>query len=216
MSAQTSIKVLLVEDHAFTRDGLRALINVQPDFEVVAEARSGEEALEKLETLSVDVVLLDIGLPAMDGIETALRIRELHPHVRMVMLTAHSLPEQVFASLASGADAYCLKTGEPEWLLLALKAAYTGSAYLDPQIAHLVLGRSRKLYAPGSEPAADLTERELDVLRRISDGKNNKEIASELGLSVGTVKNHVQEILVKLSASDRTQAAVRAVRSGLL
>lgn len=207
------IQVLIVEDHAFTRDGLRALINAQPDFGVVAEARSGEEALEQLQERQVDVVLLDIGLPGMDGIEAARQIKTLHPQVRMAMLTAHQLPEQVFAALACGADAYCLKTGEPELVLLALRAAHAGSAYLDPQIAHLVLG---KAVQQSSKPESDLTGREMEVLRRIADGKNNREIASELSVSVGTVKNHVQDILIKLSASDRTQAAVNAVRSGLL
>lgn len=207
------IKVLVVEDHTFTRDGLRALINAQQDFEVVAEARSGEEALEQLQDRHVDVVLLDIGLPGMDGIETASQIRRLFPLVRMTMLTAHQMPEQVFAALASGADAYCLKTGEPELVLLALRAAHAGSAYLDPQIAHLVLGRA---VVTSNKPETSLTERELEILRRIADGQSNKEIALTLSVSVGTVKNHVQDILVKLSASDRTQAAVNAVRSGLL
>ena len=204
-------RILLVEDHVFTRDGLRASLNLQPDLHVTLEARSGEEALELLAHHAVDVAVVDIGLPGMDGIETAAQIKRRWPHTRIVMLTAHNLREEVFASLASGADAYCLKSDRPALLLLGIRSAAAGSAYLDPQVAHHVLGGVR---AP--EGGSPLTPRELDVLRLIADGQGNKEIAAALDVSVGTVKLHVQEILVKLQAADRTQAAVKALRAGLL
>jgi len=208
----SKIRIFLVEDHSFTRDGLRASINFQSDLTAVGEARSGEEALELLPTHLADVVVLDIGLPGMDGIEAARQIKALYPSVRIVMLTAHQLREEVFAALASGADAYCLKSGDPELLMLAIRAAAAGSAYLDPQIAKSVLERvSRPL-----EQSVHLTERELAVLRQIAEGRNNKEIALTLGVSVSTVKSHVQDLLEKLSASDRTVAAVKALRQGLL
>ncbi len=208
----SKIKVFLVEDHSFTRDGLRAAINFQNDLEVVGEARSGEEALELLVGHPSDVVVLDIGLPGIDGIETARRIKALEPRMRMVMLTAHQLREEVFAALASGADAYCLKSGDPTLLMLAIRAAAAGSAYLDPQIAHLVLERVSQT----PEPETHLTPRELEVLRGIAEGWGNKEIAAVLGVSVSTVKSHVQDLLEKFSASDRTHAAVKALRQGLL
>ena len=204
-------RILLVEDHVFTRDGLRASLNLQPDLHVSLEARSGEEALELLSHHSVDVAVVDIGLPGMDGIETAAEIKRRWPSTRIVMLTAHNLREEVFASLASGADAYCLKSDTPALLLLGIRSAASGSAYLDPKVAHHVLGGVR---AP--EAGSPLTPRELEVLRLIADGQGNKEIAAALQVSVGTVKLHVQEILAKLQAADRTQAAVKALRQGLL
>ncbi|MPY66389.1 response regulator transcription factor [Deinococcus sp. SDU3-2] len=205
------IRVLLVEDHAFTRDGLRATLNLEPDLRVVAEARSGEEALEVLARVPADVAVLDIGLPGMDGVRAAAEIKRGWPEVRIVMLTAHDLRDEVFAALASGAEAYCLKRETPELLLLAVRAAAAGSAYLDPRIAHHVLGGVR---AP--DAASSLTPRETEVLRLIADGHPNREIAARLGISVSTVKLHVQDVLVKLQAADRTQAAVKALRQGLL
>ncbi|WP_034386464.1 response regulator transcription factor [Deinococcus sp. YIM 77859] len=205
------IRVLLVEDHAFTRDALRVAVNFEPDLRVVAEARSGEEALEILPRTPVDVAVLDIGLPGMDGIQTAGEIKRGWPSTRVVMLTAHDLRAEVLAALASGADAYCLKRARPNLLLLAIRAAATGSAYLDPQIAHHVLGAVR---APG--PPVNLLPRELEVLRLIAEGLSNRDIAEHLQISVSSVKLHVQELLIKLQASDRTQAAVKALRQGLL
>ncbi|WP_407570316.1 LuxR C-terminal-related transcriptional regulator [Deinococcus altitudinis] len=225
---EAPIRVLLIEDHAFTRDGLRVAINFEPDLQVVGEARSGEEGLELLTRIQADVVVLDIGLPGIDGIETAIRIRTLpgtagqpdlaRPDLaraglpRIVMLTAHNLQAEVLAAMSSGANAYCLKSADPELLLAAIRAAAVGSAYLDPQIAHHVLGAIRTPETTSSP----LTPRETEVLRLIADGQGNKEIARTLSISVSTVKFHVQDILEKLSASDRTQAAVKALRQGLL
>jgi len=209
--SEEAIQILLVEDHAFTRDGLRATLNLEVDLQVVAEARSGEEALERLASVNVDVAVVDIGLPGIDGIQTAAEMKRGWPEVRIVMLTAHDLRQEVFAALASGAAAYCLKSAKPELLLLAVRAAAAGSAYLDPQVAHHVLGGVR---APGAAPL--LTSRELAVLRLIADGLPNKDIAAQLGVSISTVKLYVQELLVKLQAADRTQAAVKALRQGWL
>lgn len=205
------IRVLIIEDHAFTRDGLRVAINREPDLKVVGEARSAEEGMEQLERIPADVVLMDIGLPGLDGIEGTRRIKERFG-LRVVVLTVHQLEVEVLAAMTAGADAYCLKSTDPTSLLLAIRAAAMGSIYLDPQIAHIVLGR---LNAP-SEAQVELTKRELEILRLIAEGWSNKQIAQELGISLSTVKTHVEELLVKLSASDRTQAAIRALRQGLL
>jgi two-component system, NarL family, response regulator LiaR len=204
--------VFLVEDHAFTRDGLRVAIEREPSLHVIGEARSGEEALEALAHTPAQVVVLDIGLPGIDGIETCRRVKQLLPDIRVVMLTAHQLENQVLAALASGADAYCLKSTDPAGLIVAINAAVLGSAYLDPQIAHLVLDR---INLPSSEVSV-LSPRELDVLRLIAEGLGNKEIADKLKISLSTVKTHIEDILAKLKVSDRTQAAVKAVRQGLL
>ena len=208
MSEKTS--VFLVEDHAFTRDGLRTAINRDAGLQVVGEARSGEEALERLPHSTAQIVGMDIGLPGRDGIEATKQIKATFPELRVVMLTAHRLETEVFAALASGADAYCLKTTDPASLLLAIHAAALGSTYLDPDIAHLVLGR---VNVPGENP---LSPRELDVLGLIAEGRSNKQIAEALSIGVATVKTHVEDILEKLSASDRTQAAVKALRQGLI
>jgi two-component system, NarL family, response regulator LiaR len=204
--------VFLVEDHAFTRDGLRVAIEREAGLHVIGEARSGEEALEALAHTPTQVVVLDIGLPGIDGIETCRRVKQLLPAVRVVMLTAHQLETQVLAALASGADAYCLKSTDPAGLIVAINAAVLGSAYLDPQIAHLVLDR---INLPSGEVSV-LSPRELDVLRLIAEGLGNKEIADKLEISLSTVKTHIEDILARLKVSDRTQAAVKAVRQGLL
>ncbi len=205
-------QVFLVEDHAFTRDGLRVAIGREPELEVVGEARSGEEALEALKTIQADVVVMDIGLPGIDGIEACRRLKQSQPNTRVVMLTAHQLEAQVLAALASGAEAYCLKSTDPAGLILAIRAAVLGSAYLDPQIAHVVLGR---ITAPDPEGSV-LSPRELEVLRLIADGLGNKQIADRLEISLSTVKTHIEDILARLKVSDRTQAAVKALRQGLL
>lgn len=202
--------VFLVEDHAFTRDGLRVAINRDPELQVVGEARSGEEALERLSSANAQVVVMDIGLPGIDGIEATKQVKTRWPELRVVMLTAHQLSTEVLASLASGADAYCLKETDPGSLLLAIRAAALGSVYLDPQIAHLVLERVPK------GVSVELSAKEMEVLQLIAEGQGNKEIAEALSVSVATIKLHVQEILSKLSASDRTQAAVKALRQGLI
>ncbi|PZA06920.1 MULTISPECIES: response regulator transcription factor [unclassified Meiothermus] len=204
-------RVFIVEDHAFTRDGLRVAVGREPDLKVVGEARSAEEAIEQLERTPADVVLMDIGLPGMDGIEATRRVKERFG-VRVVVLTVHQLEAEVLAAMTAGADAYCLKSTDPASLLLAIRAAAIGSTYLDPQIAHIVLGQ---LSVP-SEGQAQLSPRELEVLRLIADGLSNKEIAQALGLSLSTVKTYIEDLLAKLSASDRTQAAIKALRQGLL
>lgn len=207
-----SHNVFLVEDHAFTRDGLRVAIEREPGLHVIGEARSGEEALEALLEVVAEVVVLDIGLPGIDGIEACRRLKQQQPNLRVVMLTAHQLETQVLAALASGADAYCLKSTDPAGLIVAINAAVLGSAYLDPQIAHVVLDR---INLPSTEGSV-LSPRELDVLRLIAEGLSNKEIADKLEISLSTVKTHIEDILQRLKVSDRTQAAVKVVRQGLL
>lgn len=203
-------RVFIVEDHAFTRDGLRVAIQREPDLQVVGEGRSAEEALETLTQTKADVVLVDIGLPGMNGIELT-RVLKQERSLRVVIFTVHQLEAEVLAAITSGADAYCLKSSDPASLILALRSAALGSTYLDPQIAHVVLKQ-----VVVSESGVELSPRELEVLRLIADGYSNKEIAQVLSISVSTVKTHVEEVLHKLSASDRTQAAVKALRQGLL
>lgn len=204
--------VFLVEDHAFTRDGLRVALERDPNLNVIGEARSGEEALEQYARHPADVVVMDIGLPGIDGVEATRQLKAAYPNVRVVMLTVHQLEQEVLAALASGANAYCLKTTDPTSLMLAVQSVALGGTFLDPQIAHLVLKR----IGPISNGDAVLSPRELEVLHLIAEGHGNKEIAQLLGISLSTVKTHVQDILERLSVADRTQAAVKALRRGLI
>jgi two-component system, NarL family, response regulator LiaR len=204
--------VFLVEDHAFTRDGLRVALQRDPELRVIGEARSGEEAIELYPRFPADVVVMDIGLPGIDGIEATKRLKAAHPALKVVMLTVHQLEQEVLAALASGANAYCLKSTDPNSLMLAVRAVALGGAYLDSQIAHLVMNR----ITPVGDQPSPLSPRELEVLKLIADGYGNKDIAEHLDISLSTVKTHVQEILERLSVSDRTQAAVKALRRGLI
>lgn len=210
-TSEQPIRLQLVEDHDLTRYGLRALLGAQPDFQVVAEARTAEEGLEQLAQITVDVVLMDINLPGMDGIQAANEVRTTQPGTQVIMLTASNRRDQIFAALASGAVAYCLKSAPTAVLFQAVRAASTGAVFFDPESAKHLLHTMQ-----GSAALSPLTERDMAVLRLVADGYGNKEIAVSLGVSVGLVKKHVGDILEKLQANDRTQAAVKAFRAGLI
>jgi NarL family two-component system response regulator LiaR len=207
--------VVLVEDHALTRAGLRTALESGGDAVVVGEAADGIAGEAAVVNLRPAVAVVDIGLPGKDGIALTGSIKSAAPQTRVVILTAHNLDEEVVAALAAGADAYCVKSSDPGTVVDAVRIVAAGGAYFDPQIAHVVL---RRLGAPAPLPAgrSPLSPRELDVLRLIADGVGNTEIAERLHLGLGTVKGHVRDILEKLSATDRTQAAVNALRRGLL
>ncbi|MXV19613.1 response regulator [Deinococcus xianganensis] len=204
-------RLLLVEDHDLTRLGLRALLGTQPDFQVVAEARTAEEGLEQLARFEVDVVLMDINLPGMDGIQAATEVRAARPGTQVVMLTASNRRDQIFAALASGAVAYCLKSSAPTVLYQAVRSAATGAVFFDPDSAQHLLHTVQT-----SPTLSPLSERDMAILRLVADGQANRDIAATLGISVGLVKKHIGEILEKLQATDRTQAAIKAFRAGLI
>jgi DNA-binding NarL/FixJ family response regulator len=207
--------VVLVEDHGLTRAGLRTALEAGGDVRVVAEAADGIAGEEAILRLRPAVAVIDIGLPGKDGIALTGSIKAALPQTRVVILTMHDLDDEVFAALSAGADAYCVKSSDAATVIDAVRIVANGGAYFDPQIAHVVL---RRLGAPAPAPTgrSPLTSRELDVLRLIADGVGNTEIAERLHLGLGTVKGHVRDILEKLSAADRTQAAVNALRRGLL
>lgn len=207
-------RVVIVEDHALTRTGLRTALESQADLKVVAEAADGPSGLEAIAREQPDIAIVDIGLPGMDGIELTKRARERSPQTRIVIVTIIDLEEEVVAALAAGADAYCLKSAEPERVIEAVRIAADGGAYFDPRIAHIVLAR----FGRPSKPASDspLSARETEVLTLIAEGLGNAEIAQRLNLGLGTVKGHIRDILEKLSAADRTQAAVTALRKGYI
>jgi DNA-binding NarL/FixJ family response regulator len=210
---ESRARVVVVEDHALTRAGLRTAL--ESACEVVGEAADGMAGWETIARERPDVAVIDIGLPAMDGIALTQKVRRELPDTRVVIVTMIDLEEEVLAALAAGADAYCLKTSEPERIVDAVRIAREGGAYFDPKIAHLVLARFSTTAKDGTR-SSPLTPRETEILRLISDGRANAEIAETLFIGLGTVKGHIRDILEKLSAADRTQAAVTALRKGYI
>jgi NarL family two-component system response regulator LiaR len=209
------ITVAIVEDHALTRAGLRTALEATGDVRVVAEAGDGISAEAEIVAAHPNVAIIDIGLPSRDGVALTRAIKIAAPETHVVILTMHELDDEVLAALSAGADAYCVKSSDPSTVIDAVRIVAGGGAYFDPRIAHVVL---RRLGAPSPAPSTDspLTPRELDVLRLIADGVGNAEIGERLFIGLGTVKGHIRDILEKLSAADRTQAAVNAMRRGYL
>jgi DNA-binding NarL/FixJ family response regulator len=234
------ISVALIEDHDVVRIGIRTALQQQAGIQVIGEAASGLQGLQVLEKMKPDVALVDVGLPGMDGIELTRRFRAYQAEqpgstTKILILTMQGNDEVVLAAFAAGADSYCMKNIEIERLKEAVEATHQGSAWIDPAIANIVLRQlrqesstdsegNRKTVSIGAvEPEYEellnnypLTEREREVLECIVSGCTNIEIAEKLYITVGTVKTHVRNILEKLCANDRTEAAVRALRSGII
>jgi len=208
-------RVVIVEDHSLTRAGLRQALE-EAGFTVVAEAEDGLKGWDAVHRVAPDVAVVDVGMPGLDGIELTRRIREAHPKTRVVILTMHDLDTEVLAALAAGADAYCVKSGTPTTVIAAVRAAMEGAAYFDPAIAHIVLRQLGDRTSGKPPEPSPLTARETEILRLIADGVGNVEIGHRLSLGLGTVKGHIRDILAKLSAEDRTHAAVVALRRGLI
>ena len=199
------------------RLGLTAALGSQPDLTIVGEASDGRQGVEQAAELCPDVVLMDVGMPGMDGIAATQAIKVATPSLRVVMLTSHTDDTEVIAALSSGADAYCIKGTDVEALANAIRVAASGAAYLDPKVAQTVV-QSLAPVRPKAGPQADglLSGRELEVLQLIVEGLSNTEIGEQLYLSPNTVKTYVKGIMNKLVVSDRVQAAVAAVRRGLV
>lgn len=208
------ISILIVDDHAIVRQGLRTYLDLQPDMEVVGEAADGRQAVEMARDLLPDIVLMDLVMPNMDGVEATRAVTAASPSTRVIVLTSFSEDEQVFASIKAGAQGYLMKDVLPQELVRAIRTVSRGEAQLDPEIARKLMHEFSN--PQPARPKHDLTERELEVLRLISQGKSNKDISEELVLSEKTVKTHVSNILQKLHLSDRTQAAVYALRQKIV
>ncbi|MEB3210499.1 MAG: response regulator transcription factor [Leptolyngbyaceae bacterium] len=231
-----NIRIALVEDHDLTRIGLRAALK-QAGFDYVGEAATGTLGLNLLVDNAPDVALVDVGLPDIDGIELVRQLKERQPasQTRVLMLTMHDSEKAVLAAFAAGADSYCTKSIDTDDLIHAIKETHEGNAWIDPAIANIVLQHVKQPMDAGTmmedrtveiraiDPEYEqiiesypLTERELEILELIVSGCSNAQIAEKLFVTVGTVKTHVRNILNKLGVGDRTQAAVRALRSGLI
>jgi DNA-binding NarL/FixJ family response regulator len=213
------IRVIVVDDHEVVRLGLRTFLDGEPDLEVVGDAAGGEEALAAIDRLlsagfRPDVVLMDLQMAPMDGIEATRRIRALYPGIEVVALTSFGEDERVRGALESGTSGYLLKDSDPHEVAMAIRAAHRGQLQLDPAVTRQALsglGSGRR-----EDLRSKLTTRELEILRLVGDGKANKQIAVELGISERTVRTHVSNLLRKIRLTSRTQAAVLAVREGLL
>ena len=227
------LRVALIEDDELTRMGLSMALQQQPDIDWVGEASNGKDGLALLHQAHPHIAMVDSGLPDIDGLELTRQYRESyasaqstpHPPTKILILTLHDEPETVLAAFSAGADSYCMKDTRIELLMEALKATQEGNSWIDPAIARIVLAQATDASATTAQLKSDhrklfaahpLTERELEVLQLIVNGYSNAQIAEELYITVGTVKTHVRNILNKLSADDRTQAAVSALRSGLV
>jgi DNA-binding NarL/FixJ family response regulator len=219
--ATMPVRVLIVDDQALFREALATLLEVRPEIRVVGEAANGAEALDRVAALRPDVVLMDLHMPVLDGIGATRRVRVEHPDVQVLALTTFDDDEDVFAALHAGAVGYLLKDVSSDRLVEALLAARRGESVLQPSVAAKLVARFARMTdgeaAPRPQPlVVPLSERELEVLRLLAEGSSNREIASALFLAEGTVKNHVTNLLGKLGARDRTQAALRGKALGLI
>jgi DNA-binding NarL/FixJ family response regulator len=215
------IKILLVDDHAVVLRGLNFFLSTQPDFELVGEAHNGEDALEKVASLEPDIVLMDLVMPVMDGVEATAQIKKNYPNIKVLVLTSFSDQDHVLPALRAGAVGYLLKDTQPDQLVEAIRGANSGNVQLHPEItstlmSHIASTPSRTSdCAPTNDALGALTLREKEVISLIAQGMSNKQIAAALFITEKTVKTHVSSILSKLELVDRTQAALYAVKNGL-
>ena len=217
------IRVLLVDDHAMVRRGMRDFLALHDDLEIVGEAADGAEAIERAAALRPDVVVMDLLMPGVDGIDATARIKAADPHVEIVAITSFIEEARIVAALEAGAAGFLLKDAEADELAAAIRAAASGEVHLDPAVAGIVARRMRDGASgnggtgrgPGSDGLRSLTPRERDVLGGIARGLSNRAIADDLGITERTARTHVSNILAKLGLSSRTQAALLAVQHGL-
>jgi DNA-binding NarL/FixJ family response regulator len=211
-----TMKVVICDDQAIIRDGLTMLLKLEPDIEVVGTAEDGAAAVEMVTKEKPDLVLMDLKMPIMNGVEATRQIKANYPEVKILVLTTYDDDEWVFDAIQAGADGYLLKDTPRDEVVKAVKGTASGKTYVDPSVAGKVLEQvSSHQTQPATLITGKLTEREIEVLRLIARGLNNKDISEQLFLSEGTVRNHVSAILAKLGVSDRTQAAVIAIQHGL-
>ena len=210
------IRVLICDDHAVVRQGLATFLDLQDDIEIAGEAADGADAVAKAASLQPDVVLMDLVMPQLDGVEAIRRIRAADPDAKIIVLTSYADDEKIFSAIRAGASGYLMKDVSPQDLAKAIRMARDGDPLLHPDVARRLMDHVSHPEPPGAAAVARLTAREVEVLRLIARGLANKEIARELVLSEKTVKTHVSNLLQKLDLGDRTQAAMFAVRNGVV
>jgi DNA-binding NarL/FixJ family response regulator len=211
-----TIKVLIADDHHVVRRGLVFFLKTQKDIEVIGEAKNGQEAVDMTKTLQPDLVLMDLDMPIMDGIEATRQIKSVMPNMKIMILTSFSDQNHVIPAIEAGAAGYQLKDIEPDELVRSIKKLLSGENQLHPKATTHLLSHLTNKSRESKSPIEELTKRELEVLVEIAKGKSNKEIASSLFITEKTVKTHVSNVLAKLNLQDRTQAALFAVKHGLI
>jgi NarL family two-component system response regulator LiaR len=211
---ESSIKVLLVDDHEMVRIGLAAVLGTEDGIEVVGEAGNGHDGIRLAQEYKPEVVLMDLVMEGMDGIETTRRLLQIHPECKVIVLTSFLDDEKMYPVIEAGAFSYLLKTSRASEIASAIRAAAKGQSILESQVASKIMNRFRQPKAV-PEPHEELTDREMEVLRLIAAGKSNQDVADDLFIGVKTVKFHVTNILAKLGVEDRTQAAIYAFKHGL-
>ncbi len=212
------MRIIICDDQAIVRDGLKMMLGLEADIDVIATAQDGAEAVDLVAKHSPDLVLMDLKMPIMNGIEATRRIRQHHPNIPVLVLTTYDADEWVFDALRAGAVGYLLKDTPREQLVAAVRGSAEGQSFVDPNVAGKLIGQvtSAASISPSAAILSKLTERETDILRLVADGQTNQDIAQTLFLSEGTVRNYVSQIFAKLDVADRTQAAVIAWRNGLV
>ena len=216
MIQTTAMRILICDDQAITREGLALLLNLERDIEVVGTAEDGAQAIDFTARLLPDLVLMDLKMPFMNGVEATRHIRARHPQISVLVLTTYDDEEWIFDAIRAGASGYLLKDTPREELVKAVRGTVSGKAYVDPAVTHKLLQQLANVQTkPATQLSDKLSEREVEVLRLIGRGLNNADIADQLHLAEGTVRNHVSLILSKLEVTDRTQAALLAVQHGL-
>ncbi len=210
-----AIKILIADDHPVVREGLNAMLSRETDFKVVGEAKDGADAVNKVAELKPDVVLMDLRMPEMDGVEAMRRIREADPQVKFIILTTYSDDDYIFSGIEAGARAYLLKDAPRDELFKAIRSVHRGESLIQPVVASKLLDRFSQLSrrAPSGE---ELSERELEVLCLMAKGAANKEISAELNIAQSTVKTHITNIFQKLGVNDRTEAVTQAIKRGII
>ncbi len=208
------IRILLVDDHALMRDGIRALIDLQDDIEIVGEACEGQEAIDKALELKPDVIIMDISMPDMDGLEATRRIKRKDPSVKVLVLTQHDNREYILSTIKSGSDGYLPKRALGSELVAAIRAVHQGHSFLYPAAAGTLIEDYRRQV--GREPYDSLTEREREIFRLIADGHTSREIADTLFITLKTVHNHRAKIMIKLDIHNRSELIKYAIRKGLV
>ena len=210
-----TIRLMIVDDHAVVREGIRTYLELEDRFQIVGEASNGREAVDKARVLRPDVVLMDLLMPELDGIGATKGIKETNPEIKIIVLTSFTDDEHILPAIESGATGYLLKDVSAEELARAIEGAYRGEAQLHPEVTRKLMEQVRQPRRTQQQPGEELTPREMEVLRLIASGMSNKEIGRQLVMTERTVKGHVSNILGKLNLQDRTQAALYAVRHGL-
>lgn len=212
--AQT-VRILIADDHPIVREGLATVLSQEDDIKVVGQASNGSEAVSKAKELHPDIILMDLQMPEMDGVEAMQRIKEEAPDIGIIILTTYDTDDYIFRGIEAGARAYLLKDSPPEEVLKAIRAVHKGESLIQPRVASRLLDRFSQLSrAPAREE--DLSQREIEVLQLIAKGAANKEIASQLFIGESTVKTHIIHIFNKLEVKDRTEAVTEAVRKGII